>query len=267
MTNCTQCGNEVRPGEVFCRHCGARLAPESAGPVSEEEFAAFVGKNTDKYLGPFRKFAQDGDSFSATWHWPAFFFTFWWLIYRKMYLWLLALVLLGCVPYVGLLVMVGFGISAKYLYYRHAKKKILELKSQTASDADRAAAIARAGGVNNVAVVLIPIAIVAIVGILAAIAVPQFVEYRRRAADQKAKEEVQEACRIGAKIFAEQPGKMAVEPDEFLYAGLVRNPDVDLMLLDGRRDTFSISAKHAKGSTLYTTDRECYLTEKRQETK
>ncbi len=273
MENCAQCGNEVRSGEVFCRHCGARLGPAPIGPgaspvtgaVTEEELAQFVGKNTDKYLSAFRKFVRNNeDSFSATWHWPAFFFTFWWLIYRKMYWWLLPFLFLGCVPYLGLFVMIGYGISGNYLYYRHAKKKIIELKSQPASDIERAAAIARMGGVNNVAVVLVPLVAVALIAILAAIAIPQFAAYRQKAADHQAKQEIQAACAIGAKIFAEQPGKTEIEPDEFLYAGLVRTPEVEMLLLDGSREAFSISAKHKKGKMLYTTDQQCYLTEEPQ---
>jgi len=270
MPNCTECGAETKTGESFCRQCGARLGDGAAGPattsVTENDLAIFVGKNTDKYLGAFRKFTGNGeDSFAATWHWPAFFFSFWWLLYRKMYVWLLVFLLLGCIPFAGLLAMVGFGISANYLYYKHAKKKIAALKAQTSSEADRAAAIARAGGVNNVAIVLVALVFVAITGILAAIAIPQFAQYRQKAADQQAKHEIQDACSRGAAIFAQHPEKMEIEPDELLYEGLVRTPDVEMMLLDGRRDTFSISAKHKNGTKEYFTDRQCNLREKRQQ--
>ena len=204
-------------GESFCRQCGARLGDGAAGPattsVTENDLAIFVGKNTDKYLGAFRKFTGNGeDSFAATWHWPAFFFSFWWLLYRKMYVWLLVFLLLGCIPFAGLLAMVGFGISANYLYYKHAKKKIAALKAQTSSEADRAAAIARAGGVNNVAIVLVALVFVAITGILAAIAIPQFAQYRQKAADLQAKHEIQDACSRGAAIFARHPEKWRSSP-------------------------------------------------------
>lgn len=270
MANCTECGGETRAGESFCRQCGARLGAIAAGPsatalVTENDLIMFVGKNTDKYLGAFRKFTTNGeDSFAATWHWPAFFFSFWWLIYRKMYIWLLILLLLGWIPFAGLFVMIGFGISANYLYYKHAKKKIEALKVQTSSEVDRAAAIARAGGVNNVAIVFVLLAVV-FAGILAAIAVPQFALYRQKAADQQAKHEIQDACSRGEAIFARQPEKMQIEPDELLYEGLVRTPEVDMMLLDGRRDSFSISAKHRKGTKEYFTNRQCILREEQQQ--
>ena len=272
MSHCAKCGNEVLPGELFCRQCGTRLVPGPAsrapgpGPdVSQKELAMFVGKNADMYLRKFGKFTQGGaDSFSATWHWPAFFFSFWWTIYRKMYGWAVLALFLGCVPYVGLLAMAGFGISANYLYYRHAKNKVIELRAAQGPELERAAAIGRAGGVNNVAVVLAPLLIVMVLGILAAIAVPQFAMYRQKAADMRAKREIQEACRIGQKIFSENASKELIEPDEFLYAGLVRTPDVEMTLLDGRRATFSITAGHKNGKTLYRTDRQCFLAEERQ---
>jgi Tfp pilus assembly protein PilE len=269
MANCTECGGETRAGESFCRQCGARLDAAAASPgaatsVTENDLTLFVGKNTDKYLGAFHKFTSNGeDSFAATWHWPAFFFSFWWLLYRKMYVWMLVFLLLGCIPFAGLLAMIGFGISANYLYYKHAKKKIAALKVQTSSEADRAAAMARAGGVNNVAIVLVPLVLVAVVGILAAIAIPQFAQYRQKAADQQAKHEIQDACSRGTAIFARQPEKTQIEPDELLYEGLVRTPEVEMMLLDGRRDTFSISAKHKKGTREYFTDQQCSLRESR----
>ncbi len=272
MSYCEKCGNKVRSGEFVCRQCGTRLvrerashAPGSGSDVSQKELAMFVGKNADVYLRKFGKFTENGeDVFSATWHWPAFFFSFLWTIYRKMYGWAVLALFLGCVPYVGLLAMVGFGISGNYLYYRHAKKKVIELRAARGHEIERAAAIGRAGGVNNVAVVLAPLFIVASLGLLAAIAIPQFAMYRQKAADMQAKREIQEACRIGQKIFSEDASKELIEPDEFLYAGLVRTPDVEMTLLDGRRATFSITAGHKHGKTLYRTDPQCFLTVEQQ---
>ncbi|HUI44906.1 MAG TPA: zinc-ribbon domain-containing protein [Nitrospirota bacterium] len=273
MPYCRQCGKEVNAGEIFCRFCGAKLSPAQAGsqnPSSssaarEEDLALFIGKNAEKYLIKFRKFAKNGeDSFVTTWHWPAFFFSFWWTLYRKLYGWALLVLFLGCVPYLGFLVMIAFGMSANYIYYRHAKKKLIEVKSLSASEVERAVAVARAGGVNNVAVVLVPIAVIALLGILAAVAIPQFVSYRQRSFDLKAKHEIQDACARGIAFFAVRPEIAEIAPEDFLDAGLVRSPDVELMLLDGRRETFSLSAKHKKGRKLYLTDNQCTLTEEQR---
>jgi zinc-ribbon domain len=270
MAYCRQCGKEAGAGELFCRQCGAKLSPDRTGSyrsappsdVKESDLALFVGKNADKYLPAFQKFTLEGaDSFAASWHWPAFFFTFWWTLYRKLYGWAILVILLSCIPYMGFLAMIAFGVSAKYIYYKHAKKKLLELESLHVSEVERAAAVARAGGVNNVAVILVPLAAIAIIGILAAIAIPQFVGYRQRAFDLKAKREIQDACARGIALFAAKPDISEITPDDLLNAGLVRSPEVELMLIDGRKDTFGLSAKHERGSKLYITDRNCSLTE------
>ena len=271
MTQCTTCGKEAKDGDTFCRYCGARLnaplpgnhEPMSSKDVSEEDLARFVGRNADKYLDRFRKFRKSGtDSFAASWNWSAFFFSFWWLLYRKLYLWALVAVAIGLVPYVRLIVMIVFGILGNYLYYKQAKTKLLKLNALPGTDEDRVAAIARAGGVSTVPVV---VAAVVVVAIIAAIAIPQFEMYRQRAFDLEAKKEIQEACNHAVTIFRTQPEKTMIEPDDLLNAGLARSPEVEMMLLDGRRETFSLSAKHTKGGKIYFVDRACYLREELQE--
>jgi hypothetical protein len=272
MAYCRQCGKEVNEGETFCRHCGAKVAAVQPGggfrgatTRNEEDLAAFVGKNADTYLAKFRAFSENGaDSFAATWHWPAFFFSFWWTLYRKMYGWAALVLFLGCIPYIGFLAMIAFGVSANYLYYKHARKKILELSTLPASSMERSAALARAGGVNNVALVIVSIVLIVVIGILAAVAIPSFIQYRSKSCDVQAKHEIQDACSRGLSYFAAHPDKTEIAPEDFLDAGLVRSPDVELMLLDGRRGSFGLSAKHKKGEKIYTTDRQCSLSEDEQ---
>jgi len=270
MANCAKCGQETKAGEAFCRQCGTRLSGGQAGAqtpfpktqTNESELAMFVGKNADKYLERFKKFTSGTtDSFSVTWHWPAFFFSFFWMLYRKMYLWAFLGLFLGCVPYVGLLAMFGFGMAGYYLYYKHSKAKLLELKAQPMSDIERGAAIARAGGTNGLVVILAPFIGVALLGIIAAIAVPQFMVYKQRAFDRAAKQQIEDACTRGTALFDKQPARMLIEPDDLLYAGLERNPEVEMMLLDGRRETFSMSAHHKQGKNMYITDRQCRIAE------
>lgn len=130
--------------------------------VSEDEFAAFIGGKAQKYLLKFRKFSVGGiDQFSATWHWPAFFFGFWWLLYRKMYLWALVYFILLCIPYANVAAWITLAISANYLYYRHAKSKILTAKSAQPFG-DILAILPALGGVNKwVPIVAIIISLIA----------------------------------------------------------------------------------------------------------
>ena len=157
----------------------------------EEESVTFIGKHAEKYLTTFQKFhVNGGDHFSVTWHWPAFFFPFFWMVYRKLYLWailsfivgvtirLLPLEFFQCLNMVGLddigtclrlfpfgflsstvgflLPMVGFGLTANYIYYKHMKKKLSALHQvQALSDTQRAAIIVHTGGVNNIAATVV----------------------------------------------------------------------------------------------------------------
>jgi hypothetical protein len=102
---------------------------ESKPEVTEEEFAYFIWGDPSKYIKAFRKFNIDGvDKFSITWNWAAFLFTFFWMAGRKLYSWaLIAFVLPSFFSYWPF-VMIFFGVTGNYIYYKHAKRKILELK-------------------------------------------------------------------------------------------------------------------------------------------
>jgi hypothetical protein len=271
MIYCRQCGKEAREGETFCRHCGAKLVPAQtalSGPLSptnrsEDDLALFIGKNSDAYLAKFRNFTDNGeDSFGVTWHWPAFFVPVFWMLYRKLYGWAVLALFLGLLPYIGIISHVVFGMTANYLYFQSAKKKLGALKALPASETQRAADLARTGGVNNAAVVIAVLLIsIAVTGILAAIAIPQFAAYRQRAFDMKAKQEVQDACSRCIAIFSAHPEKAAIMPDDLLNTGFSPSPDIDLMLLDGKRETFGLSAGHVQSKKVYITDQECRLRE------
>jgi hypothetical protein len=269
MVFCNQCGKEAQEGETYCRHCGAKLPlPQAGGPGEiEGDLAAFIGKNADSYLGKFTNFRRDGETvFAVTWHWPAFFVTFFWLLYRKMYGWAVLAFFLGLIPYVGLISHIVFAMTANYLYYQHAGKRLLELKSRSSSGGLRSSDLAREGGVNNAALaVAVALVFVATIGIIAAIAIPQFASYKNRAYDLMAKHEVQSACSRCTAILSAHPEKMEIVPEDLLSTGFSPSPDIDLMLLDGRRETFGLSARHLRGNKTYVTDRECRLTEELQE--
>lgn len=180
-------------------------APESDTTFSPQGdlLAAYVGpKNADYYARKFDRFKSGGGSIS--WHWPAFFISAWWLLYRKM--WLNAFLYWMVLP-IGLMFLTGvlaaamgteaaavfyYGtysiitfllvpMFANRLYYRHAQKKADKVASVTSSADQQSAELARIGGTSGVVLILIPIALVAIVGILAAISIPAYNDYTIRA--------------------------------------------------------------------------------------
>jgi hypothetical protein len=191
MSYCSKCGKEVLEGSSFCQHCGGSLSASPTGMqtsimstvLTKEDFATFVGKNSEKYLTKFSKFNVGGlDSFKATWHWPAFFVPFWWLLYRKIYGWAILAFFLGLIPYVGLVTGFVWAIVANYMYYNHAKRKILEIKQLHPAPETQKAVLTVTGGVGNAALMIgAAIGLVAVIGILAAIAIPAYLGYQERA--------------------------------------------------------------------------------------
>lgn len=176
-------------------------------PNSPDEFyKAIVGpKNQDYYLSQFARFDSNG-KVSASWHWPAFFITFYWFLYRKM--WLNALIYFF-LPY---LVMIPLGIAgaaagnsadtvigtcyvliliaifllppmyANALYYKHCKKKITEASVSSQDVQRRPGELSGKGGTSNVALIFVLIfAFIAFIGILAAIAIPTYQDYTTKA--------------------------------------------------------------------------------------
>jgi hypothetical protein len=153
MPICLNCGRETGEGSLFCPYCGEKVNYKTTVPISdsvdEEEFRSYIGKDADWYLKKFKSFRLGReDRFTVTWNWPAFWLGFIWMLYRKMYLWALIAFILAFTPIAHLLVMIGWGISGNYWYYRQARKKILEYKSRQAiSPASHS--LKELGGVNR----------------------------------------------------------------------------------------------------------------------
>ena len=94
---CPQCGSSNDNSAKICSVCGNVLlqaghdtqpSPMAADvPRSADEFykAAVGHKNQDYYLRHFARFDSNG-KVGVSWHWPAFFVTFYWFLYRKMWL-------------------------------------------------------------------------------------------------------------------------------------------------------------------------------------
>jgi type IV pilus assembly protein PilA len=172
--------------------------------VSDYELA--VGPNNDYYLPKFEQFDQGGSK--AGWHWPAFFATSPWFLYRKMYgpgvfilLYpLIALILCAIIygilrPSTNVMIAIGilvfaapwflFPIYANALYWKHIKKVIRNVPSSFASQPDkRAARIERNGGtsVGPMIGILAGLGFFGIggIGIMAAIAIPAYQDYTIR---------------------------------------------------------------------------------------
>ena len=164
---CTKCGKDLAEGAAFCSACGAPAPPPASGGTDTgsgiDEVGIFVGKNADYYKMQFRKFNVRGvETFAPTWNWCAFLFTFWWMLYRKLYLWAFLWLLLTFVPFFGFLFWVAAGIVGNYLYFRHVNARIRDARSVQPSH-QLPAVLRELGGVNEW---IIPVAIVVTLGFL-----------------------------------------------------------------------------------------------------
>lgn len=137
--------------------------PKADTPEDEEEnefdeLMTFVAENTDAYRLKFSELHDNDGRFKVQWHWPAFFITVPWLIYRKMYIpipvyfGISILLSLLLPPLVQMIIGLAIpGLLGNYLYFVHARKKIGKI---AATDMDRQHAIANAGGVNSIPVTI-----------------------------------------------------------------------------------------------------------------
>lgn len=211
---CSKCGISNDDAVKFCVSCGYALpltdpmsqAKANDSASDEEYYKAVIGpKNQDYYLRQFSRFDND-EKTSATWHWPAFLVTFYWMLYRKM--WLnaliyfflpyLLLILLGIVGAVsgntsGMLVGAGYllyvaaifilmPMYANALYYKQCKKSISAARASSHDTQRQLGELSGKGGTSNVFIIIVLIFVfVAVIGILAAIAIPAYQDYTTKA--------------------------------------------------------------------------------------
>lgn len=234
---CKLCGAANMPGTSVCKDCGtARVSgaeaphqldspgesrtvpPESGGTSSlegqRELYAMAIGpKNQERYL---RKFAEfEGAGTQAGWHWPAFFATFYWLLYRKMWgravfyffappiAFTIANAVLAAVSPIAaapfaLAYLVGiFVVPAMYAdawYYRRCQKIIAEAKTVNDKVNNQLIQVARSGQTSGlVAVTVALVGPIFIVGILAAVSLPAYQDYTVRTKTVEAMTHVQSA--------------------------------------------------------------------------
>jgi hypothetical protein len=153
MPQCSYCRKEIGIENDYCPYCGSKIFPppihHSNGPIDEEELKTFIGKNADYYLRKFRKFQYAGkDQFAVTWHWPAFWLGSVWMLYRKMYLWALIAFIIALTPIAFPVTMIGWAVTANYLYYLHIRKKIMDYQPSLTGDT-KVISLYELGGVNR----------------------------------------------------------------------------------------------------------------------
>ena len=226
---------------------------EQTVKVTERDFVNFVGDYADKYLRKFKKFNVDGfDKFAWTWHWPAFLFGFWWLLYRKLYVWALIALLLLYIPYWIFVSSLVYGPIANYVFYKHAKRKIVKYKTANAPvDPNKAAAALRKkGGVK----VWVPIlAVFTILVIIFSYVHVHFWGYRARSYNAAAQLELSNAA-LAQNVYFEYNEIYADSIDKLIGTkyGLLLNEGVEITVLRADKDSYEMASFHERGKKRYT---------------
>ena len=167
---CPYCKETILDGAIKCRFCHSMLNSDpscgmSPDNITTEELREFVGTNVNYYIQKFSYFTQTGtEKFCITWNWSTCGFTFIWMLYRKMYVQAVVTFIVFCIPGVNILLHIFAGAVGNYLYYRHVKEKILEIRA-IQSPQSFYPVLQEAGGVHKW-VITVAVAISIMLGLL-----------------------------------------------------------------------------------------------------
>lgn len=95
--------------------------------------------------------------------------------------------------------------------------------------------------------------VIAIIGILAAIAIPQFTSYKVRSYNVQAKSDVHNAYTASQAYFNAHPGTTISGATDLTGYGFLQSTNVTTTVTGGET-TLAISAKHQSGDTSYATN-------------
>lgn len=179
---CTKCGAKNEDEFNFCSSCGSpfpktslpnlqsetnveninQLSVKTEIKISEKPYyELFVQENTSYYLYNWEIIESTNSKYS--WNWSAFLFTYFWLLYRKMYstvflfftvffitdLIFLSVFESALIMWICNTIMIGlFGSYGNYFYLIHAKKKLSEMIVESKDEEQLKQHILKKGGIS-----------------------------------------------------------------------------------------------------------------------
>lgn len=135
---CSDCGIQLNINTNFCSSCGTKVTnniTSASSVIDDNEITQkIIGKNIDFYLNKWS--SSNKPEQKSGWNWAAFFLSFFWMGYRKMYKLsiifivtytvidlILTLTGIGTIGnYIGIVISILFGSRGNAFYYAHVKE-------------------------------------------------------------------------------------------------------------------------------------------------
>lgn len=228
----------------------AEMGPTDPG-FDEEAWRAVIGPGKQGYYLPrFRRQATTGQR--SWWHWPAFFVTLYWLLYRKqwglaaLYFILPNAVAIGIgmatggeegtrASLLGLVFVLAlyFGppLLANSLYYARCRTLIERCRAEAGSRQQFLALLQARGGTSRVVLAIVVVLVsLFVVGVIAGVAVPAYRDYLDRSKTAEAYLAGMSVARLAGEHY-ERSGRMPEQLDE-LQAAAPSSPFIERMDID-----------------------------------
>jgi hypothetical protein len=118
---------------------------------------------------------------------------------------------------------------------------------------------------SNTAVVVLAIcggafALISILGILAAIAIPNFIAYRQKALDGQTEAVLYDACSEAQAYFLEYASDN-ISYEILAGRGVTIPPEIEFYIEDSTRENLTMTARHIRGDKTFVSDKECNIEE------
>lgn len=204
---CTECGAFNAETSQYCFACGSHLEVEAFTAVNDETlYKAVIGEhNQHEYVRLFERLSVGKSRLS--WNTGAFFFTFCWMLYRKMWLTAIAyhvfpifiailLVLVADSSALSVFISVVFLLAqyfviplySNFIYYQHCRKLVEKVRLQEANNPVMQLKLAAyKGGTSKLAAILYAsFSMLIFLLLILAIAIPAYHGYKSRSNTQQA---------------------------------------------------------------------------------
>ena len=118
---------------------------------------------------------------------------------------------------------------------------------------------------SNTAVIVLAIAggalgLITIIGIIAAIAIPNFIAYRQKALDGQSEAVLVNACSEAQTYFLEFADD-TISYDILAERGVLIPPEIEFQIEDPTRENLTMTTRHIRGEKIFVSDKECNIAE------